>query len=111
LDPAVYDAARTYLNLAESHKVVLEDALKVVRERSQRMRVEGTKDIDLSDLVIHDCFTGGSVPGELFTSAFWRQLAMSIKPSGILVVVSAARQAALVPLTTGEVLPEFRWRD
>lgn len=88
LDPAVYHATRTYLGLGEPHDVILQDGLKVVSERSERIRSQAKPDVELSDLVIHDCFTGGSVPVEPFTSEFWRDLALSIKPDGILVVVS-----------------------
>ena len=67
---------------------MLQDGLKVVGERSQRLRSQLKPDVELSDLVIHDCFTGGSVPTELFTLEFWSDLALSIKSDGILVVVS-----------------------
>lgn len=89
LDPAVYHAARTYLNLGQPHEVVLEDGLQVVTDRAHRLRNMSRDDVELSDLVIHDCFTGGSVPAELFTVDFWNDLALSMKPDGILVVVRA----------------------
>lgn len=89
LDPAVYHAAITYLELPEPHEVSLEDGLHFVTSRANRLRqLQGSGHSELSDLVIHDCFTGGSVPLELFTVEFWRDLALSIKPDGILVVVS-----------------------
>lgn len=92
LDPAVYHAARTYFNLRKPDQVVLEDGLHFVTARANRLR-QSRKDpnIDeLSDLVIHDCFTGGNVPADLFIMEFWNDLALSIKADGILVVVSSA---------------------
>jgi hypothetical protein len=71
------------------------DALQVVTDRADRLKTKRQrKHIDqLSDLVIHDCFTGGSVPAELFTVEFWNDLALSMKPDGILVVVRTLHMA------------------
>jgi spermidine synthase len=92
LDPAVYHAASTYLDLQEPDEVSLEDGLQAVTARADRLRpLQSSGHSGLSDLVIHDCFTGGSVPLELFTLEFWADLALSIKPDGILVVVSPMR--------------------
>lgn len=48
----------------------------------------------LYDFAIHDCFTGGSVPHELFSDAFWRDLATIMKPDGVVAVVSRGRRCA-----------------
>lgn len=110
LDPAVYHAARTYLNLQQPSEVILEDAVKIVTERSRHSDDDAATSVEPVDLVIHDCFTGGSVPAELFTSEFWRHLASSIKTSGILVVVShAVRMAFLEKLILVACLLELRW--
>ena len=38
--------------------------------------------------VIQDCFTGGSVPGEMFTKEFWEDLVLLLQDDGIVSVVS-----------------------
>ena len=40
--------------------------------------------------VIHDCFTGGGVPGEVFTIEFWQELVGLVEEDGIVAVVSGA---------------------
>jgi hypothetical protein len=37
--------------------------------------------------VIHDCFSGGSVPGELYTVEFWEELVGMVETDGIVAVV------------------------
>lgn len=60
-DSAVYQAARDHFFLPEPAEVFLEDANAFV-QREADSEPQGKY-----DLVIHDVFTGGSVPGELFS--------------------------------------------
>ena len=39
-------------------------------------------------LVIQDCFSGGSVPGEMFTRDFWLDLTEVVERDGIVAMVS-----------------------
>lgn len=38
--------------------------------------------------VVHDLFSGGSVPSHLFTTQFWDELKAIIHPDGVVAVVS-----------------------
>jgi spermidine synthase len=46
------------------------------------------------DFVIQDCFTGGSVPHELFTQEFWEDIRMITKADGVIAVVSGSIMVA-----------------
>jgi len=84
IDPAVYEAARDYFGLADpgSDKVFLEDA----RGWAAKQDIVASGG-DLYDIVVHDCFSGGGVPQQLYTAEFWTDLRRSIHPEGVLVVV------------------------
>ncbi|RDB19898.1 hypothetical protein Hypma_012759 [Hypsizygus marmoreus] len=86
IDPAVYDAARTYFGLPDPGpgKVFLEDARSWVA--NQRASIQaGNKEV-LYDFVVHDCFSGGGVPEHIFTMEFWDDLKAVIQPDGVVVV-------------------------
>ena len=38
-------------------------------------------------LVVQDCFSGGSVPGEMFTLEFWQDLSELVERDGIVAMV------------------------
>jgi spermidine synthase len=42
---------------------------------------------ELYDIVIHDCFSGGGVPQQLYTTQFWDALKKSVDPDGVVAVV------------------------
>jgi spermidine synthase len=84
----VYQAARQYFGLAdpgEDH-VFLMDARNWVMG-TQQNNTETDKPSKY-DIVVHDCFSGGGIPGHIFTVEFWDALKTLINPDGILVVVS-----------------------
>ena len=93
IDPAVYDAARTYFGLPDpgEGRVFLQDARGFTWDRKQKL--ESGEDLPKFDVVIHDVFTGGGVPGHLFTSEFWNDLKGTMKEDGVAVVVSPQRFA------------------
>lgn len=82
LDPAVYEAATTYFNLPSTiNKVIIEDATVWADKYNQ-----GSLDKRYG-IVIHDFFSGGGVPSNLYTTQFWTVLNEKILSSdGILVV-------------------------
>ena len=88
IDPAVYDAARTYFGLPDpgEGRVFLEDARGFVWDRKKKL--ESGEDLPRFDVVIHDVFSGGGVPGYLFTLEFWNSLKDTMREDGIVVVVS-----------------------
>jgi hypothetical protein len=91
IDPAVYAAATEYfgLEVLEPEKVYIMDGRSFV---VQTIANESTTDVDsrpeLFDYVIHDLFSGGGVPGHLFTLRFWEDLTKIIKPDAVVAVVS-----------------------
>jgi hypothetical protein len=90
IDPAVYEAARTYFGLPDPGKdrVFLEDARKWVVKRSDA--IESGANLPRFDIVIHDCFSGGGVPSQLFTKEFWGNLKRVVDTEGVVVVVCHA---------------------
>jgi spermidine synthase len=88
IDPAVYDAARTYFGLPDpgEGRVFLQDARGFIWHRKRNL--ESGEDLPKFDVVIHDVFSGGGVPGHLFTLEFWNDLKDTMKEDGVAVVVS-----------------------
>ena len=88
IDPAVYDAARTYFGLPDpgEGRLFLQDARKFVWHRKRRLEIG--EDLPKFDVVIHDVFSGGGVPGHLFTLEFWNDLKAVMTEDGVAVVVS-----------------------
>ncbi|KAL0949289.1 hypothetical protein HGRIS_009367 [Hohenbuehelia grisea] len=87
IDPAVYDAARTYFGLPDpgEGKVFLQDARSWASKRRQEISAN-TTGVDLFDFVVHDCFSGGGVPQHIFTLEFWRDLKATMHEEGVVVV-------------------------
>ncbi|KAI0068717.1 hypothetical protein BV25DRAFT_1873861 [Artomyces pyxidatus] len=85
IDPAVYNASRQFFGLPDvgADKVFLDDASKVVYDKKKEVE-KGTG--TTYDFVIHDCFSGGSVPDHLYTVQFWDNLKAIMNPEGIVAV-------------------------
>ncbi|ORY33952.1 hypothetical protein BCR39DRAFT_592578 [Naematelia encephala] len=105
LDPAVYSAAVSYFNLSvssTSSATFMDGAayIQQVANLSRGGEWEGQK----WSYAIQDCFTGGSVPGEMFTREFWTDLSELIEVDGIVAINlagvrnSKATRAALVTI-------------
>jgi spermidine synthase len=75
IDPAVAQAASEFFGFQPTGDVILGDA------RYQIRRLQGPY-----DLIIHDCFTGGSEPAHLLTAETLQQLSALLSPRGILAV-------------------------
>jgi spermidine synthase len=86
----VYDAARTFFGLPDPGpgKVFLEDARSWVATRQASIQA-GRKEM-LYDFAVHDLFSGGGVPEQLFTVEFWEGLKAILRPDGVVVVVRNA---------------------
>lgn len=96
IDETVYDAARKYFALPEPEpgKLILQDARRWLRERASEGEAEAGKgettqgtSKELYDYVIHDVFSGGSLPSLLFTQQFWNNTKKVMKQDGVLAVV------------------------
>jgi len=73
IDPAVADAARNYFNFRPTGEFVVGDARYEVKRLGKPY-----------DLIIHDCFTGGSEPTHLLSMEMLGQLRAMLKEQGIL---------------------------
>jgi len=77
----VRNYALEYFSLLENHSPVIEDALKyaarTAKNADQRF-----------DYIVHDVFTGGAEPVELFTTEFFQDLHTLLKPNGAIAIVS-----------------------
>ncbi|THV08321.1 hypothetical protein K435DRAFT_740343 [Dendrothele bispora CBS 962.96] len=112
IDPAVYVAARRYFGLPDPghENVFLQDARGWTAER--RIQVEARKDATLYDIVVHDCFSGGGVPEQLYSVEFWNDLKRIVSPNGVVVVNVAgeinSKSSRLVLYTLESVFPRCR---
>ena len=88
IDPAVYDAAKTYFGLRDpgEGRVFLQDARGFTWNRKRKL--ESGEELPKFDVVIHDVFSGGGVPGHLFALEFWNDLKDTMAEDGVVVVVS-----------------------
>lgn len=86
IDPAVYNAARTFFGFTDPgpDKVFLEDARSWVATKRASIQA-GNREMRY-DFVVHDCFSGGGVPEQLFTLEFWEDLKTILRPDGVVVV-------------------------
>ena len=96
IDPAVYEAAKTYFGFEPSdpEKVFISDARGWILSRTHAEQTSYTSapeeraPEETFDIIVHDCFSGGSVPAHLFTVAFWKELQKIMNPDGVVAVVS-----------------------
>jgi spermidine synthase len=72
IDPAVADAASNYFGFKPNGKAIVGDARYEIRHLTGPY-----------DLIIHDCFTGGSEPSHLLTVETLQQLQGLLAPQGI----------------------------
>jgi spermidine synthase len=81
IDPVVHDFAMKYFRLPTNHTAVIEDAAgyaaKTANDTTQRF-----------DYIVHDVFTGGAEPIDLFTLEFLTDLHTLLNPHGVIVIVS-----------------------
>lgn len=80
IDPIVYDWATKYFDLPPNHTAVIADAVTY----ASASVAEGQQ----FDYIIHDVFTGGAEPVDLFTFEFLRDLNSLLKPNGVVAIVS-----------------------
>ena len=78
----VHDFATRYFDLPQNHTSIIGDAVEIVNDMQSR----GGKD-DLYDYILHDVFTGGAEPIDLFTLEFLEALSNLLRPDGVIAVV------------------------
>jgi len=79
IDPWVHYFAGKYFGLPHNHSFVIGDAVEVVGSWQQAKA-------ETYDYIIHDVFTGGVEPVELFTSEFLSGLHTLLKPDGVVAI-------------------------
>ena len=82
IDPVVHDFATRYFHLPSNHTSVIGDAMYFVG----KALVAGPEHYSY-DYVIHDVFTGGAEPPDLFTEGFLAGLRDLLKPDGVVAIV------------------------
>lgn len=76
IDPIVHDFATRYFSLPSNHTAVIEDAVTYAARTAQTEQK--------FDYIVHDVFTGGAEPVDLFTVEFLRDLHALLKPGGVI---------------------------
>lgn len=82
IDPVVHKLATQYFNLPSNHVAAIEDATKFVKHAQK------SPSSHQYDYIIHDVFTGGAEPAELFTIEFLKDLSSLLKDDGVIAIVS-----------------------
>ncbi|KAJ5948836.1 hypothetical protein N7454_002143 [Penicillium verhagenii] len=88
IDPAVYKFATEYFNLPSNHVAAIEDATTFVK-KAQKTATQ-------YDYIVHDVFTGGAEPSELFTWEFLTDLRALLKDDGV-IAINYASDITLYP--------------
>lgn len=82
IDPVVHKFATQYFDLSPKHISVIEDATIFV-SKSEAAAAKR----QLYDYIIHDVFTGGAEPTELFTAEFLQGLSNMLATDGVIAIV------------------------
>ncbi|EED17607.1 spermine/spermidine synthase family protein [Talaromyces stipitatus ATCC 10500] len=104
IDPVVYNFALQHFGFPQNHTAVIDDAVSFVETaRYERMKY---------DYIIHDVFTGGVEPVELFTLEFMQGLDALLEDDGVIAINYAGDVslpgAGVVIRTIKTVFPECR---
>lgn len=80
IDPVVLDYATKYFGLWPNHNAVVADAVTYMSEVANSTE-------ERYDYIVHDVFTGGAEPLDLFTPEFMTNLHAALKPDGVIAIV------------------------
>ena len=80
----VYRLATKYFSLPDNFTAVIQDAVTFVRDA--RKAVPSPR----FDYIIHDVFTGGAEPLDLFTVEFMKNLYALLKGDGVVAIVGSS---------------------
>ncbi|KAJ5785894.1 uncharacterized protein N7503_011106 [Penicillium pulvis] len=97
IDPVVHKFATEYFNLAPNHVAAIEDATTFVKKAQKASKQY--------DYIVHDVFTGGAEPAELFTWEFLKDLHSLLKDDGV-IAINYASDITIYP--TGLVVRTIR---
>jgi len=79
IDPVVHHFAMKYFALSPRHTAIIQDAVSYAAALARTD--------DKYDYIVHDVFTGGAEPIELFTFEFLQDLHSILKPGGVIAIV------------------------
>lgn len=91
IDPVVHDFATKYFNLPKNRNKVIADAVFYAAEVARSN--------EKYYYVVHDVFTSGAEPVNLFTYKFLQNLNLISKPGGVIAIVSPETLAIQVIYT------------
>ncbi|KAL8866737.1 MAG: hypothetical protein Q9174_006116 [Haloplaca sp. 1 TL-2023] len=77
IDPMVYSFATKYFGLPSNHTPVIQDAIAFVNQNWHTKKYT---------YIIHDVFTGGAEPIDLFTVEFLTGLRAMLQPNGVIAI-------------------------
>lgn len=80
IDPVVLDYATEYFGLSPNHNAVVANAVTYMSDVANSTE-------ERYDYIIHDVFTGGAEPLDLFTHEFMTNLHAALKPDGVIAIV------------------------
>ncbi|KAL8856598.1 MAG: hypothetical protein Q9178_006827 [Gyalolechia marmorata] len=103
IDPTVHDFATRYFRLPANHTAIIEDAVGFVHRSRNKITY---------DYIIHDVFTGGAEPIDLFTLEFLTGLKDMLSKKGVIAINYAGdlrlQTASMVIRTVLTVFPTCR---
>jgi spermidine synthase len=76
----VHEYATKYFALPANHTPIIADAVKHLDSLARTKQKY--------DYIVHDVFTGGAEPVDLFTQEFLQDLRHALKPNGAVAIVS-----------------------
>ncbi|KAI1132827.1 S-adenosyl-L-methionine-dependent methyltransferase [Nemania abortiva] len=91
IDPVVHKFAGKYFGLPPNHTAVIEDVVSWSQLKAPALH-------EHYDYIVHDVFTGGAEPVDLFTDTFLLGLKHMLKPNGV-IVINYAGDFTLPPLS------------
>lgn len=86
----MHELATRYFDLKENNEVVIADAVSYTAGLVAAKKTY--------DYIIHDVFTGGAEPVDLFTQEFLQGLSDLLNPNGVIAIVRDPDFAAVSPL-------------
>lgn len=105
IDPTIHRFAIEHFNLPKTHRIYIADAVGLVEAKREEQE-------DHYDYIVHDVFTGGAEPADLFTIEFLSGLKQMLKPDGVIALNYAGDlampSASLVYRTVTNVFPACR---
>ncbi|KAH7198043.1 S-adenosyl-L-methionine-dependent methyltransferase [Fusarium flagelliforme] len=104
IDPAVHEFAQKYFDLRENNPAAVHDAVSYTADLVKQSKTY--------DYIVHDVFTGGAEPVDLFTLEFLQGLGDLLNPDGVIAINYAGDfglpTPALVYRTIKKVFPSCR---